>query len=91
MLFFTIFIFWLIYFLTLYGVWWILEKHYPKAFSCFDFKPFKCRKCLTTWSLIAIYISVGLLFNNYIFIASGIIITIITGIALYIDDKEKFS
>lgn len=85
-----IILFWFIYLTVVYGCWWVLEKHYPKPFSCFDFKPFKCRKCLTTWALIGIYISVGVLLNNYVFMTAGIILSILTGVALYVDENERF-
>lgn len=90
MLFFTIFLFWLIFITIFYGVWYILEKYYPKPFSCFDLKPFNCRKCLTTWSMLGTYISVGLMLNNYVFMVHGIVISILSGLALYIDEKNRF-
>lgn len=90
MLFFTIFLFWFTFIAIFYGVWYILENYHPKPFSCFDLKPFNCRKCLTTWSMLAAYVSLGLLLNNYVFMVCGIVLSILAGLALYIDEKNRF-
>lgn len=90
MLFFTIFLFWAQFIVIFYGCWYVLEHYYPKPFSCFDLKPFNCRKCLSTWSLLASYISVGLLLNNYVYMIAGIVLSLLAGAALYIDEKNRF-
>lgn len=90
MLFFTIFLFWFTFITIFYGVWYILENYHPKPFSCFDLRPFNCRKCLTTWSMLASYLSLGLLLNNYVFMVCGIVLSILAGLALYIDEKKRF-
>lgn len=54
-----------------------------------DYKPFSCYLCLTFWSLLACYISVGLLFHLWITMAVGGLITVLNAIAMWIDIKNK--
>ena len=54
-----------------------------------DYKPFNCSLCLTFWSLLAVYLTIGLIFNLKITLFIGIIIAVLNAIAMYIDQKNK--
>lgn len=54
-----------------------------------QFPPFHCRKCLTFWTSIAAYSIIGLSFNLYYFMITGIILAILTAIAMHIEQKNK--
>lgn len=53
------------------------------------FPPFNCRKCLTFWALLAISMIVGLSFGAYWFMGTGIIMAILTAIAMTVEQKNK--
>nr|UWH97302.1 MAG: hypothetical protein [Bacteriophage sp.] len=40
--------------------------------------------------MLAAYVSLGLLLNNYVFMVCGIVLSILAGLALYIDEKNRF-
>lgn len=54
-----------------------------------DYKPFNCYLCLTFWTLLAVYLTIGLIFNLKITLFVGIIIAVLNAIAMYIDQKNK--
>lgn len=54
-----------------------------------NYMPYSCFKCLSFWSLMAIYISIGLVFHLYITMAVGAILTILDAIAVIVDQKKK--
>ena len=54
-----------------------------------NYMPYSCRKCLSFWSLMAIYISIGLVFHLYITMAVGAILTVLDVIAVIVDQKKK--
>jgi hypothetical protein len=54
-----------------------------------QFPPFNCRKCLTFWTSIATYGIIGLSFNLYYLMVSGIILAILTAISMHIEQKNK--
>ena len=54
-----------------------------------NYKPFNCRFCLTFWTLIVIYVTIGLTLNLNLFLYGGIIFTIANALAMKIDEKEK--
>lgn len=70
-----------------YAAWYVTEK--DKVPIYLDYKPFQCRLCLTTWSLAAIYIALGVSFHLWILLIVGLIITVLNAIALIINQKEK--
>lgn len=53
------------------------------------YKPWNCKLCLTFWSLLATYLTVGLIFQIYITLIGGIALAIMNAIAMYIDQKNK--
>ena len=69
--------------------WYIPDKKHPKPFSLLDFYPFICRKCLTTWMLAIMYITFAILLSDWIFGLLGIIMTTMTGFALWYTDNER--
>lgn len=66
--------------------YWTEIKRLPEWLQ---FPPFHCRKCLTFWTLTGISLVIGLSFNWYYFMISGIILAIMTAIAMHIDQKNK--
>lgn len=54
-----------------------------------NYKPWNCWLCLTLWSLIAVYLTVGLVFQGYITMYGGITLAILNAIAMYIDQRNK--
>lgn len=54
-----------------------------------QYKPWNCKICLTFWSLLATYISIGLIFNLYITLIGGIALAIMNALAMLIDQKNK--
>lgn len=54
-----------------------------------DYKPFICNKCFTFWSLLAIYLSIGLIFKLYITLIVGLILSVANAIAMHINEKKR--
>lgn len=54
-----------------------------------QYKPWNCKICLTFWSLLATYLSIGLIFNLYITLIGGIVLAIMNALAMWIDQKNK--
>lgn len=54
-----------------------------------QYKPWNCKLCLTFWSLLATYLSIGLIFNLYITLIGGIALAIMNALAMWIDQKNK--
>lgn len=53
------------------------------------YRPWECKKCLTFWSLMALFIACGLLCHLWITMAVGGILTILDTIAVIVDQKNK--
>lgn len=53
------------------------------------FPPFNCRKCLTFWSNLGVFISIGLSFGLYWFLGTGIVLAIFTAIAMTVEQRNK--
>lgn len=83
--------FWGMYFVILTLVWYLKERlaWTPKPYGIIDNYPFICRKCLTTWTLIASYISVGIIINNPVFAIFGVLLGAGTGYAIHQTEKER--
>ena len=76
-----------IYLLLIPAVYYVTEvKRLP---NWLQFPPFHCRKCLTFWSLMFAYLIIGLSFNLYILLITGIILAILTAISMHIEEKNK--
>lgn len=54
-----------------------------------DYKPWKCRKCLSFWTLVAFYLCSGLMFKLWITMGVGLVLTVLDTIAVIIDQKNK--
>ena len=54
-----------------------------------QYKPWNCKLCLTFWSLLVTYLSIGLIFNLYITLIGGIALAIMNALAMWIDQKNK--
>lgn len=54
-----------------------------------NYKPWNCYLCLTFWTLLFIYLSVGLIFNLKITLFGGILLTVMNALAMWIDQKHK--
>lgn len=54
-----------------------------------DYQPFNCQKCLTTWTLIGVYTVLGLSLDWYYLMIGGIILAILNGIAMEINQRNK--
>lgn len=77
-------------FASIYIGWVLLEKnYYPNLFPCLKYKPWNCRTCFTTWLMLGLFIIEALLLSSWIYGIVGLIITILNGIALKIDELEK--
>ena len=70
---------WLAYMIT--EVWGL-----PKWLQ---YKPFICRTCLTFWTLLAIYVAIGLIFGANVTLWGGIALTVLNAIAMWINQKNK--
>lgn len=83
-----IIVFWSIFILG-WVIGWIVPEKLVKPFGIFDVYPFKCRKCLTTWMLAAMYITVTILYFNWWFLVLSVIITTLSAIALWYTDINR--
>lgn len=83
-----ILIFWAI-FIVGFSVAYVVSEHLVIPFGLFDVYPWKCRKCMTTWTLIALYASVALAMSNWILFICGVLITAAQTLCIIITDKEK--
>jgi len=54
-----------------------------------DYKPFSCYLCLTFWSLMAVYLTVGLVFKAYVTLGAGVLLTVLNAVAMYIDQRNR--
>lgn len=83
--------FWVHYFIILLAVYILKEKiaWQPKPFSMLDSYPWICRKCLTTWTLVASYISVGFILTDPLYAIFGVILGAATGFAMNYTDNER--
>lgn len=54
-----------------------------------QYKPWNCKLCLTFWSLLATYLSIGLIFSLPITLYGGIALVIMNALAMYIDQRNK--
>ena len=84
-------LYWAIFFVTTFITWVIYIKEPVKIepWSYFDRYPFICNKCMTTWTLIAIYVMVALLLDNFIFGLFGVLLSGLHGYGLYKLEKER--
>lgn len=82
--------FWAMYFVILTAIWWLKEvkAYQPRPFSILDQPPFDCRYCLTTWSMLASYVSIAVIISNFWFGFCGVLLSIGEGLALKYKKKQ---
>lgn len=51
--------------------------------------PFKCFKCLSFWSLLFAYTSIGFSFELYVTLIGGYIMTVLNTVAIIIHEKNN--
>lgn len=76
-----------IFFIVNYFTWWLTEKDNVPKFL--EYKPFQCRTCITFWLLTGIYAALGVSFELWIVLITGIILAVLNAIAMKIDQKNK--
>lgn len=54
-----------------------------------QYKPWNCKLCLTLWSLLFSYLTVGLIFHLPITLYGGIALAILNALAMWIDQRNK--
>lgn len=86
-----IFTFFVVWIAGLVIGWYIPDKYQPKPFSVLDFYPFICRKCLTTWLLLILYVVIAIILSDWIFGVLGVIMTAMTGFALWYTERERMN
>ena len=65
---------------------WVNQEHYPKWL---DYQPFNCSVCCTFWSLLVIYLTVGLVFNLWWTMIGGMILAVLNAIAMWVNQKNR--
>lgn len=87
-----ILLFWASFFATIYltnYIYYGLGWH-PDDYSALDTYPFNCHKCMTTNTLIAVYIMEGLLLGSIPYTIFGLVLSGLFGYGLYKTEKERF-
>lgn len=78
----------LVIFITIkYGAWKVTEEDRIPMFL--HYMPYICYKCLSFWSLMALFVACGLLCHLWITMAVGGILTILDTIAYMIHEKNN--
>lgn len=82
--------FWILYVTILTAIYYIKEVKMwqPKPYGVLDQPPFDCRYCLTTWSMLASYVSIAVIISNFWFGFCGVLLSIGEGIALKYKMKQ---
>lgn len=86
---FTVGLFWAMYFAVMAAVWTLHRHWHPEPFTMLDKYPFLCCKCLTTWTLVASYISMAYILHCAAFGFWGCLLAAGTGYAWHVTDKER--
>lgn len=77
----------LIYIPVIYAAYYVTEvKRLPEWLQ---FPPFNCRKCLSFWSLTAIYTAIGLSFKLITLFAGGLTLAVLTAASMHIWQKNN--
>ena len=77
----------IIFFIINYVVWYITEK--DKVHEFLQYKPFICRLCATLWSLVAIYIAIGISLKLWVVLIAGLILAILNALAMWVNQKQR--
>lgn len=54
-----------------------------------DYMPWVCRKCLSFWSLMALFAACGLICHLWVTMAVGALLTVLDTIAVIVDQRKK--
>lgn len=76
-----------IFFGVKYLAWKITDEWEPPLWL--RYKPWECYKCLSFWSLTALYLVCGLILQMWIAMGVGLGLTVLDVIAVMIDQKNK--
>lgn len=75
------------YLLVVYVGYYVTEvKRLPRWLR---FPPFHCRKCLTFWTMMAVSLVIGLSFDIPVYMATGILLAILTALSMHVEQKNK--
>ena len=77
----------IIFIITKYLAWKVTEE--DKVPEFLHYEPYICYKCLSFWTLMALFAACGLLFHLWVTMAVGAILTALDTIAVVIDQKNK--
>ena len=77
----------IIFIVVKYLAWKVTEEDRVPEFL--HYEPYICFKCLSFWSLMALFIACGLLCHLWITMAVGTILTILDTIAYIIHEKNN--
>ena len=77
----------IIFFIINYVVWYITEK--DKVPEFLQYKPFICRLCATLWTLVTVYIAIGISFKLWVVLIAGCILAIMNALAMWINQKNR--
>lgn len=84
----TIIVFWVTLFVG-FGIGYLVPEKLVVPFGLFDVYPWKCRKCMTHWTLTALYASVAIIIGSWVFFVVGEIVTIAQSYCFHYTDKER--
>ena len=76
-----------IFIVVKYGAWKVTEEDRVPIFL--HYMPYICYKCLSFWSLMALFVACGLLCHLWITMAVGTILTALDTIAYIIHEKNN--
>ena len=77
----------IIWLLVIFVAYYLTEvKPLPKWLQ---FPPFQCHVCLTFWSNLAVFLTIGLAMSLWHFLVAGLILTVLAAISMKIDQKKK--
>lgn len=76
-----------IFIVVKYGAWKVTEEDRVPMFL--HYMPYICYKCLSFWSLMALFVACGLLCHLWITMAVGTILTTLDTIAYIIHEKNN--
>ena len=77
----------IVFFATSYATWYVTEKELVPQFL--NYKPFSCQTCLTFWSLVAIYLGMGITFKLWICLIGGLVLAVLNAIAMVVHQKRN--
>ena len=77
----------IIFFIINYVVWYITER--DKVPEFLQYKPWSCRLCATLWTLVTVYIAIGISFKLWVVLITGVILAIMNAIAMWVNQKNR--